>query len=58
MHIFGNADEPGVELVFGVIRGYFVKGFRESLDGDILGSGFVFRAFQHETVDFTPIVIQ
>ena len=45
MHILGNADEPGVELVFGVVRGYFVKGFRERLNGDVLGIGFVLRAF-------------
>ncbi len=55
---FGNGNQPSVELEFGIVTGYFVKSFGEGFDGDVFGIGFVFGAFQHETIDLVPIKIQ
>lgn len=58
MDIFGNGNQPSIELEFRIVKGYFVECLRESFDGNILGIGFVFGAFEHKTIDFVPIIIQ
>ena len=58
MNIFGNGNEPSVELKFRIVKGNFIESFGESFDGDVLGIGLVFGAFEHETIDLVPIIIQ
>ena len=56
--VFGNGNQPSIELEFGVVTGNFIECLRESFDGDVLGIGFVFGTFEHETINLVPIKIQ
>ena len=58
MDVLGDGDEPGVELEFRVVRRNLIERLGESFDRDVVCIGFVFGAFEHETINLIPIPVE